>query len=301
MLDAKHKRSDTVHMNKLSTEKRAEILRLMAEGMSIRAIVRVTGASKNTVTKFMVDAGCAVAEYQDRVLRNLTCKKIQCDEIWAFCYAKQKNVKGAKAAPQGAGDLWTWVAIDADTKLVPSWLVGDRSIQSAMYLMKDLKSRVVNRMQITTDGLKSYLIAVDSVFGEDVHYAQLIKLYGEAPTGDKRYSPAECVGCRKSRVKGTPDKKHVSTSFVERQNLTMRMNNRRMTRLTNAFSKKAENHAHAMALYFMTYNFVRIHQTLRVTPAMAAGVTDKLWDYTDVVNVVEEWEAKYGTPVLLAS
>jgi IS1 family transposase len=282
-------------MNKLTTQERAQILALMAEGNSIRAITRLTGFSKNTVTKFLVDAGCAVAEYQDRVMRNLTCNKVQCDEIWAFCYAKQKNVKTAKAAPEGAGDIWTWVAIDADTKLVPTWFVGNRSVQSAVELMNDLKSRVTNRMQITTDGLKAYLVAVDSAFRNDeVHYAQLVKIYGNAPEGgkdlQKRYSPAECIGCKKESRIGHPDKAAVSTSFVERQNLSMRMGNRRMTRLTNAFSKKFENHAHAMALYFMHYNFVRIHQTLRVTPAMAAGVTDKLWSFEDVVKVVEEWE-----------
>lgn len=283
---------NTVLMNKLTREKRAEILRLMAEGMSIRAIVRVTGASKNTVTKFMVDAGCAVADYQNRVLVNLPCKRVQVDEIWAFCYAKQKNVPTAKAAPEGAGDIWTWVAIDADTKLVPSWYVGGRDAGYAHEFIQDLAGRMANRIQLTSDGHRAYLTAVEAAFGGDVDYAMLVKLYGDAPEGQKRYSPADCIGCRKTRVEGSPDKKHVSTSYAERQNLTMRMQNRRMTRLTNGFSKKAENHAHAMALYFMAYNFVRIHQTLRVTPAMAAGVTDRLWEYTDVVKVVEEWEAR---------
>jgi len=279
-------------MNKLTTEKRAEILRLMAEGMSIRSIVRVTGASKNTVAKLLVNAGCAVAEYQDRVLRNLSCKRVQVDEIWAFCYAKQKNVPTAKAAPEGAGDIWTWVAIDADTKLVPSWLVGGRDAGYAHEFMQDLASRLSNRIQLTSDGHKAYLEAVEGAFGADVDFAQLVKIYGESLEAEKRYSPAVCTGCKKRAVTGKPDKAAVSTSYAERQNLTMRMQNRRMTRLTNAFSKKFDNHVHAMALYFMHYNFVRIHQTLRVTPAMAAGVTDKLWSVEDVVNVVELWEAK---------
>jgi len=280
-------------MNKLSTEKRAQILALMAEGMSIRSIVRLTGCSKNTVTKFLVDAGTAVAEYQDKVLVNLPCKKVQVDEIWAFCYAKQKNVATAKAAPEGAGDIWTWIALDADTKLIPSWLVGGRDAGYAHEFIEDLASRMASRIQLTSDGLKAYLEAVEGAFGADVDYAQLVKMYGNAPEAMKgKYSPAECTGCRKRAVTGNPDKEEVSTSYIERQNLTVRMSNRRHTRLTNAFSKKAENHAHSMALYFMHYNFVRIHQTLRVTPAMAAGVTDKLWSFEDVVQVIEEWEAR---------
>lgn len=280
-------------MNKLSTEKRAQILALMAEGVSIRAIVRLTGCSKNTVIKFLVDAGTAVAEYQDKVLVNLPCKKVQVDEIWAFCYAKQKNVATAKAAPEGAGDIWTWIALDADTKLIPSWLVGGRDAGYAHEFMQDLASRMASRIQLTSDGLKAYLEAVEGAFGADIDYAMLVKMYGNAPEVMKgKYSPAECTGCRKRAVTGNPDKEEVSTSYIERQNLTVRMSNRRHTRLTNAFSKKAENHAHSMALYFMHYNFVRIHQTLRVTPAMAAGVTDKLWSFEDVVQVIEEWEAK---------
>jgi IS1 family transposase len=278
-------------MNRLSTTDRAKILSLMAEGMSIRSITRITGFSKNTITKFTVDAGRAVAEYQDRVLRGLTCKRVQVDEIWSFTYAKAKNVATAKAAPDGAGDTWTWVAIDADTKLIPSWLVGGRDAEYAQAFIDDLAYRMANRVQLTSDGHKPYLTAVEHAFGGNVDYAMLVKMYGDAPEGQKRYSPAECVGASKTRVEGNPDKKHISTSYAERQNLTMRMNNRRMTRLTNAFSKKVANHAHAMALYFMAYNFVRIHQSLRVTPAMAAGVTDKLWDYNDVAMVIEEWES----------
>lgn len=279
-------------MNKLNTQKRAQILALMAEGNSVRAITRLTGCSKNTVIKFLVDAGTAVAEYQDRTLRNLSCKKVQVDEIWGFCYAKQKNVATAKAAPEGAGDVWTWVVIDADTKLVPSWLVGGRDAGYAHEFMQDLASRLSNRIQLTSDGHKAYLEAVEGAFGNDIDFAQLVKMYGDAPEGQKRYSPAECTGCQKRTVIGKPDKKSVSTSYSERQNLSMRMGSRRLTRLTNAFSKKFENHVHAMALYFMHYNFVRIHTTLRVTPAMAAGVTDKLWDFTDVVRVVEKWEVQ---------
>lgn len=285
-----------IRMNRLSKQERSRILALMAEGTSIRSITRLTGFSKNTVTKFMVDAGQAVADYQDRVLRNLPCKRVQVDEIWAFCYAKAKNVAAAKAAPKQAGDLWTWVAIDADTKLVPSWLVGGRDAEYAHEFMQDLAARMANRIQLTSDGHKAYLTAVEEAFGCDVDFAQLIKLYGEPTEAQKRYSPAECVGIRKAMVEGNPDKKHVSTSYAERQNLSMRMSNRRMTRLTNAFSKKAENHAHAMALYFMQYNFVRIHQSLRVTPAMAAGVTDTLWSYDDVAEVIEEWEAANSRP-----
>lgn len=279
-------------MNRLDREKRANILALMAEGTSIRSITRLTGCSKNTVTKFLVDAGQAVAEYQDGSLRHLPCRRVQVDEIWSFCYAKQKNVAAAKAAPAGAGDIWTWVAIDAETKLVPAWLVGGRDAEYAHEFIQDLADRMANRIQLTSDGHKAYLMAVEAAFGAEVDYAMLVKLYGESLEGQKRYSPAECIGCRKTRIEGKPDRSHVSTSFAERSNLSIRMSNRRMTRLTNAFSKKAENHAHAMAVYFMAYNFVKIHGSLRITPAMAAGVTDRLWSYEDVVDVIEAWEAR---------
>lgn len=279
-------------MNKLTTQKRAEILGMMAEGMSIRSIVRMTGASKNTITKLLVDAGTALAEYHDKNVRNLNCRKIQCDEIWSFTYCKGKNVATAKAAPNGSGDTWTWTSLDADSKLICNWMVGSRDAEYAMMLMDDLRSRLDNRVQLTTDGHKAYLQAVEGAFGGDIDYAQLIKLYGAAPETMKgKYSPAECVGIRKTSIEGKPNKKDVNTSYVERQNLTMRMCMRRFTRLTNGFSKKLENHAHALAIYFLYYNFVRIHQTLRVTPAMAAGVTDKLWEFTDMVKVVEQWEA----------
>jgi IS1 family transposase len=279
-------------MNKLPPEKRAQVLQMMAEGISLRAITRLTGISRTTLIKLLEDAGQAFSEYQDRVLVNLPCKRIQVDEAWAFCYAKQKNVPAAKAAPEGAGDIWTWVGLDADTKLVASFYVGGRDSEAAMTFMDDLAKRLTNRVQLTSDGHKPYLEAVEGAFGGDIDYATLVKIYGAAPEGQRRYSPAICTGASKHRIEGNPDPKHVSTSFVERSNLSIRMGNRRMTRLTNAFSKKAENHAHMMAVYFMHYNFVRIHQTLRITPAMAAGVTPKLWEMADMVSVLEDWEAK---------
>jgi IS1 family transposase len=277
-------------MNKLPAEKRAQVLQMMAEGVSLRAITRMSGISRTTLIKLLEDAGQAFSEYQDRVLVNLKCKRLQVDEAWAFCYAKQKNVPTAKAAPQGAGDIWMWVGLDADTKLVASWYVGGRDSEAAMTFMDDLAPRVASRVQLTSDGHRPYLEAVEGAFGSDIDYAMLVKIYGAAPEGQRRYSPAICTGAVKHRIEGNPDPKHVSTSFVERSNLSMRMGNRRMTRLTNAFSKKAENHAHMMAIYFMHYNFVRIHQTLKVTPAMAAGITPKLWEMSDMVKVLEDWE-----------
>ncbi len=279
-------------MNKLPAEDRAQILHLLCEGNSIRAVTRITGKSKNTVVKLLVDAGKACTEYHDTHVRGLTAKRIQCDEIWSFTYAKQKNVATAKAAPAHAGDTWTWTAIDADSKLVVSWLVGGRDSEYAMAFMDDLAGRLENRVQLTTDGHKAYLEAVEGAFGGDIDYAMLVKLYGAAPEGQRRYSPAECIGARKMPVEGKPDRQHVSTSYVERQNLTMRMHMRRFTRLTNGFSKKVENHAHSVALHFMYYNFVRIHKTLRVTPAMAAKVTDRLWEMADIVRVLEDWESR---------
>jgi IS1 family transposase len=276
-------------MNKLSREDRARILHLLCEGNSIRAITR-TGISKKAVSRLMVDAGCAAAWYQDRVLRNLTCRRIQVDEIWSFVYAKQKNVALAKAAPANAGDVWTWTAIDADTKLIPTWFVGGRESDSAIIFMDDLASRLANRVQLTSDGHKAYLEAVEGAFGSDIDYAMLVKMYGESPDAEKRYSPAVCIGARKAVVEGDPDPNYISTSFAERQNLNVRMHTRRFTRLTNAFSKKVENHAHAVALFALYYNFVRVHKTLRMTPAMAAGVTKRLWEISDVVDVLEVWE-----------
>jgi IS1 family transposase len=282
-------------MNKLPNEKRAQVLQMMAEGIALRAITRLTGISRTTLQKLLEDAGEAFSEYQDRVLVNLQCKRIQVDEAWSFCYAKQKNVAKAKAAPEGAGDIWTWVGLDADTKLVASFHVGGRDSEAAMIFMDDLARRLANRVQLTSDGHRAYLEAVEGAFGGDVDYATLIKIYGAAPEGQRRYSPAICTGASKHRIEGNPDPKPVSTSFVERSNLSIRMGNRRMTRLTNAFSKKAENHAHMMAIYFMHYNFVRIHQTLKITPAMAAGVTPDLWEMSDLTAVLEAWEG--GAPV----
>jgi IS1 family transposase len=278
-------------MNRLSQENRVHIIHLLCEGMSIRAITRLTGISKTTVSKLVVDAGQAAAWYQDRVFQSLKCKRLQVDEIWGFIGAKQKNVARMKRHIPDAGDAWLWLATDADTKLVPCWHVGNRSGDAAMEFIDDLASRLANRVQLTTDGHKAYLYAVDTAFGGDVDFAQLVKLYGASPDSAKgRYSPSECTGIVKIRVIGDPDMKHVSTSYAERNNLNIRMHSRRMTRLTNAFSKKMENQAHAMALHFLYYNFVRIHKTLKVTPAMAAGVTDRLWEVADMVRVLEAWE-----------
>jgi IS1 family transposase len=279
-------------MNKLSSAKRAEILGLMVEGVSLRAITRITGVSKNTAAKLLEDAGEAFSDYQDRTLRNLTCKRVQVDEVWAFVYAKAKNVAGAKAAPEGAGDCWTWLAVDADTKLIPSFYIGSRDAEAAQLFIGDLALRLANRVQLTSDGHKPYLEAVEQAFGADIDYAMLIKHY-DAPIGAiGRYSPGDCTGAEQRRVEGRPDPAHVSTSYVERANLTIRMGSRRFTRLTNAFSKRIENHAHSVAIHTMHYNFVRIHQTLRCTPAMAAGVTTTLWELGDMVKVLEEWEAR---------
>lgn len=281
-------------MNKLPAAKRAQALQMMAEGISLRSITRLTDISRTTLIKLLEDAGAAFSAYQDKTLVNLPCRRVQVDEAWAFCYAKQKNVAKAKAAPQGAGDIWTWVGLDADTKLVASWYVGGRDSEAAMEFMDDLAPRLAHRVQLTSDGHKPYLEAIEGAFGGDIDYAMLIKHYGPAPeqSAARRYSPAECTGISMKTVEGNPNPKYISTSYVERQNLNIRMGNRRMTRLTNAFSKKAENHAHMMAVYFMHYNFVRIHKTLKMTPAMAAGVTPKLWEMADMVRVLEDWEAE---------
>lgn len=280
-------------MNRLTTEERSKILHLLCEGMSIRAITRLTGKSKNTVSKLLVDAGKACAAHHDANVRDVKAARVQVDEIWSFTYAKQKNVAAAKAAPDYAGDTWTWTAIDADSKMILSYLVGGRDAEYAMWFVDDLASRLANRVQLTSDGHKAYLEAVEGAFGCDVDYAQLVKMYGNIGASDhRRYSPAECTGIKKTRVEGNPDFKHVSTSYVERSNLTMRMHMRRFTRLTNGFSKKVENHAHAVALHMMYYNFVRVHKTLRVTPAMEAGITDRLWDIADIAMLVEQAEAK---------
>lgn len=278
-------------MNKLPLAKRATILQMLCEGSSMRAITRVTGVSLNTVTKLLIDAGKACDAYHDEHVRGVKATRVQCDEIWAFCYSKQKNVMLAKAAPEGAGDVWTWTALEASSKLILSYMVGGRDSEYAIALMDDLRSRIVNRVQLTTDGHKAYLQAVEEAFGDDIDYAQLIKLYGAAPEAFKgRYSPAECLGAKKLPVTGSPDKKHVSTSYVERSNLTIRMHMRRFTRLTNGHSKKLENHAWAVALHVTFYNFVRMHSTLRMSPAMAAGVADRLWDMSDIVALIDARE-----------
>lgn len=280
-------------MNKLSADDRARILHLLCEGMSIRAVTRTTGTSKNTVVKLLNDAGAALGAYQDHVFRNLQCERVQVDEIWSFTYAKERNVAKAVAAPEVAGDTWTWTAIDADSKLVFSVMVGGRDAEYADAFMQDVASRLTNRVQLTSDGHRAYFQAVRDAFHGEVDYAMLVKLYGPSGVGggQSRYSPIPLTGIKKTRVTGSPDMDHVSTSYVERQNLTMRMHMRRFTRLTNGFSKKVENHANAVALHFAYYNFVRIHKTLRMSPAMAAGVTDKLWEMSDLVAVVEAAEA----------
>ena len=278
-----------VGMNKLALKTRKLILRCLVEGQSIRATARTADVSKNTVAKLLIDAGKACADYQDKALRDLPCERIQVDEIWSLIYAKEKSVARARAAPADAGDIWTWTAICADTKIVPSWRVGDRSGETAIHFMDDLRGRLANRVQLTSDGHRANLEAVEGAFGGDVDYAQLIKLFGEAPEAQKRYSPAACVGARKRCVEGNPDPAHVSTSYAERNNLTMRMSIRRFTRLTNAFSKKIENHAYIVALHFIYYNFCRQHKSLDgISPAMASGVTERLWDIEDIVRIVDE-------------
>ena len=274
-------------MNKLSLERRTQILACLVEGNSIRSTSRITGAAKNTVVKLLVDVSQACLEFQDGILRNLPSKRLQVDEIWSFCYAKQKNVPVEKQGQFGYGDVWTWIAICADTKLVPSWMVGYRTTQHAEIFFADLANRLANRVQLTTDGHRSHLQAVEEAFGADIDYAQLVKIYGPEPEGESRYSPGKCNGAERHKIQGNPDPDHISTSYVERQNLNMRMSMRRFTRLTNAFSKKVENMEHALALHFMNYNFVRIHQTLKVTPAMEAGVADELWTLEDVVALAD--------------
>ncbi len=261
---------------------------MLVEGMSMRSVSRITGVSINTVSKLLVDAGNACAEYHDKTVRNVKAKHIQCDEIWSFVCAKQKNVKKMKAQIDGAGDVWTWTALDADSKLIVSYLVGGRDAAYADAFMQDVCDRLANRVQLTTDGHKAYLEAVEGAFGADVDYAQLIKIYGNSTESVKgRYSPAECTGTKKRAIEGEPDKKHVNTSYVERMNLNIRMGNRRFTRLTNAFSKKIDNHLHMLSLYFVHYNFCRIRNSLKVSPAMAAGVSDVLYDMEWVVGLID--------------
>ncbi|HWF37792.1 MAG TPA: IS1 family transposase [Candidatus Acidoferrales bacterium] len=275
-------------MNKLSTEKRSQVVAALVEGNSIRATVRMTGASKNTIAKLLVELGAACADYLDKALVNLNCKRIQCDEIWSFCYAKEKNLPEEMRGVFGYGDVWTWTAMDADTKLIAAWIVGGRDAGTAYGFIQDLAKRLAHRVQLTTDGHRAYVSAVEGTFGSEIDYAMLVKLYGNDRDSEVRYSPAECIGAREVVVTGRPDPKHISTSYVERQNLTMRMGMRRFTRLTNGFSKKLDNHIAAIAIHYMHYNFCRVHQTLRVTPAMEAGVSDHVWTMEELVSLLDK-------------
>ena len=284
------------NMNKLSHKARARIIHLLCEGNSLRSISRLADVSINTVTKLLIDAGWACFAFHDERVQNVKARRVQCDEIWSFTYAKQKNVGAAKAAPAGAGDTWTWTALDSDSKLIVSWLVGGRDAEYATMFIDDVKNRLANRVQLTTDGLKAYLVAVEEVFGANVDFAQLVKLYGEpkSDSPERKYSPSVCTGTRCYTREGTPDPQHISTSYVERQNLTMRMHMRRFTRLTNGFSKKFENHMWMVALYAVYYNFLKIHKTLLVTPAMEAGLTDRVWTFEDIVGLIDANAPKPG-------
>lgn len=278
-----------VNMNRLDTAARCRVIGALVEGNSIRATVRMTGVAKNTIQKLLLEVGERALAFHDEAMRNLPCKRIQVDECWAFCYAKAKNVTPEIAAKNPfAGDVWTWAAIDADTKLIPSWVIGPRDGITARIFVNDLASRLADRVQLTSDGLNVYLSAVARAFRGHVDYAMLQKIYGNPAEGEKRYSPADCIGIERKIIDGNPDPDHISTSYIERANLTMRMGMRRFTRLTNAFSKKIENHTAAVALHMLHYNFVRIHQTLRVTPAMAAGVADRLWETSDIVALLDQ-------------
>ncbi len=275
-------------MNKLSTEKRVQIVAALVEGNSVNATSRMIGVSNNTVLKLLADIGEACAAYQDKAFRNLKCKRIECDEIWSFVHAKERHLSAELQGVFGYGDVYTWVALDADSKLVPCWNVGRRDAASGMAFIKDLSERLALRVQLSTDGFKVYLTAIEEAFGADIDYGMIVKVYGHSENDDsKRYSPAECIGCEKEVISGNPDYDLISTSYIERQNLTMRMSIRRFTRLTNGFSKKIENHMHAVALHFMHYNFVRIHKSLRCTPAMEAGITKTLWSIEDIVKLLD--------------
>jgi len=280
-------------MSRLSTSQRVQIVSALVEGNSIRSTCRMTGIAKGTVLSLLADLGSVCAAYHDEHVRNVAAKRIQCDEIWSFCYGKEKNVSEEQRA-KGAGSLWTWTGLDADSKLIVSYLCGGRDADYAMEFMKDVASRLATRVQITTDGHRAYVEAVEGAFGMDVDYAMLIKLYGNPAQPDTRYSPGVCIGTESVQVIGNPDPKHISTSYVERQNLTMRMSMRRFTRLTNAFSKKVENHEHMLAIYFMYYNFCRVHQTLRVTPAMEAGLADHVWSVEEMVKLIDSRSILFG-------
>jgi IS1 family transposase len=291
-------------MNKLPLAKRAQILTLLCEGMSMRSIERTVGCSINTIDKLLRDSGEVALAYHDEHVHGVKATWVQCDEVWSFVHAKAKNVpKSKRAGDPTIGDCWTWTAIEAESKLLISYLVGGRDAEFALMLMDDLRGRLANRVQLTTDGHTPYLRAVEEAFGADIDYSMLIKLYGAPaaePEAARRYSPTECVGTRKDKITGNPDPKHVSTSYVERANLTMRMAMRRFTRLTNAFSKKIENHAHMVALYALWYNFVRVHKTLRMSPALAAGIETRLWSMEDVVALIDARSAKISGDTLIA-
>ncbi len=274
-------------MNQLNTTKRCQIIAALIEGNSINATCRMLGVGKHTVLRLLEDAGCGCAAYHDVNVRNLRVTRTQCDEVWSFVYAKQKNVT-MEQMQEGAGDCWTWTAIDADSKLIISYMLGDRGASTAQAFMQDVASRISNRIQLTTDGHRVYAEAVENAFGSEIDYAMLVKIYGASNDGESRYSPATCIGCRTGVLAGNPDPKYISTSYVERQNLSMRMGMRRFTRLTNGFSKKFENHAHQVALYFMHYNYCRVHSSLRVTPAMEAGLTDHVWTLAELCGLLPE-------------
>jgi len=275
-----------VSMKQLDTARRAQVVRCLVEGNSIRSTVRITGVAKNTIVRLLGEFGCACAAYHNKAVRNVRVRRLQCDEIWEFVGAKAKNVTPEKKAA-GWGDIWTWTGIDADSKLCVSYLVGGRDAGWANEFMEDCAKRISGRVQITTDGHKVYLEAVENAFGADIDYAQLQKIYGAPSDEDqRRYSPARCIGCDMKVVSGDPDPKHVSTSYVERSNLTLRMGMRRFTRLTNGFSKKVENHRHMIALFFLYYNFCRVHSTLRVTPAMEAGLSDHVWTIEEMCSLL---------------
>jgi IS1 family transposase len=273
-------------MNQLPLSKRVAVVSALVEGNSIRSTVRMTDVSKPTILKLLADLGTACAAFHNEHVRNVRARRIQCDEIWQFVGAKEKNVTPEQKA-EGWGDTWTWTAIDADTKLIPSWFVGSRDATSAWWFMRDLCSRLATRVQLTSDGHTAYLTAVEEAFEGEIDYAMLVKIYGQPRDGAVRYSPAKFQTARREVIRGNPDPAHISTSYVERQNLSMRMSMRRFTRLTNAYSRKVENHAHAVALYFVHYNFARVHGTLRVTPAMAAGLADHVWGLEEIVELLD--------------
>jgi IS1 family transposase len=274
-------------MNKLDTESRKRIVSALVEGVGINATCRMTGAAKNTVLKLLAELGTACAAYHDKNVVNLKTRRVQCDEVWSFVYSKEKNVPEELKGQFGVGDVWTWTAIDADSKLMISYLLGLRDAGYATEFMRDIAGRLANKVQLTTDGLRAYLVAVEDVFGGDIDYAQLIKIYGAERPGAARYSPAAIIGTRNEVVCGAPEPRSVSTSYVERSNLTIRMMNRRFTRLTNAFSKKIENHIHAFALFAMHYNFCKLHKTIRVTPAMEAGIADHVWEIEELLAMLD--------------